>query len=336
MTRRGRAAALALGALAATCGFAASPPVPERGIADPAPRAARSLKLATWNLEWLIAPSTFRALAADCVPERERISGSERRLPCDIAATGGRSQADFDALARYARRLDADVIALQEVDGPGAAQLVFPGYRFCFTKRRNLQNNGFAIRAGIPHRCDPDVVALGLDDTVRRGAAATLYPGDRRAMRLLSVHLKSGCGNRLLDSGRKECKALARQVGALEDWIDATAAKELPFAVLGDFNRNLTEDQGRARNDAGRLVRLWPEIDDGDPPEADLTNTAEGQRFTNCAANQAYRGYIDYIVLSRSLAARVVPGSFERLVYRTEDALRRQLSDHCPVAIRID
>ena len=297
--------------------------------------AGGELKLATWNLEWLIAPAELQALRASCTPQGVRPPARGRSVPCDVASRLDRSRADFDALARYARLLDADVIALQEVDGPAAARLVFPGYRFCFTGRSHVQNTGFAIRAGIPYRCGKDYKALSLGDSVRRGAELVLYPGEPREFRLLSVHLKSGCGNRLLNDRRKECAAAAQQVPPLEAWIDREAAAGRPFAVLGDFNRNLQRDKGAARSESGAQLRLWPEIDDGDPPEADLTNAADGNRFVNCAMNQTFSGFIDFVVLSRTLAAALVPGSFDRVVYRTEDAVKRKLSDHCPVSVRI-
>jgi exonuclease III len=50
---------------------------------------------------------------------------------------------------------------------------------------------------------------------------------------------------------------------------------------------------------------------------------------------QTFQGYIDYIVLSRSLAAGLEAGSFDRVVYRTKDAVARKLSDHCPVSVRL-
>jgi exonuclease III len=48
-----------------------------------------------------------------------------------------------------------------------------------------------------------------------------------------------------------------------------------------------------------------------------------------------YTTYIDFIVLSRSLAARMIPGSFQRIVYTAKSARRSRLSDHCPVAVRV-
>ena len=64
----------------------------------------------------------------------------------------------------------------------------------------------------------------------------------------------------------------------LEHWIDAQASGHKPFAVLGDFNRDLR------REPAG--TSLWADIDDADPPAADLVNTAEATNFQNCMPSQ--------------------------------------------------
>ena len=140
--------------------------------------------------------------------------GDVRRMPCDVARRFERSSRDFSVLARYARELDADVVALQEVDGADAARLVFPDYSFCFTSRRHVQNTGFAVRRGIPFRCEPDVQSLSLGDSLRRGAELAVFPGAPDEMRLLSVHLKSGCSDKAAQSRPKglprACPAGAR------------------------------------------------------------------------------------------------------------------------------
>jgi endonuclease/exonuclease/phosphatase family metal-dependent hydrolase len=305
------------------------------GVALAAQSTRGELKIATWNLEWLIAPEQLRKLKSSCVPRDGSPGRRERFVPCDVATDHERSRQDFSALARYARKLDADVVALQEVDGSTAARRVFEGYNFCFTSRTHVQNTGFAIRRGIPYRCGEDFEPLALGGRVRRGAELILFPGEAREIRLLSVHLKSGCGRRTLDSGRDQCTVLAQQVPLLERWIDSQAAAGRRFAVLGDFNRDLLADKGPARSEAGALRSLWAEIDDGDPSEADLGIAAEGERFVNCAPSQNFGGYIDHIVLSRSLAAARVPGSFDRLIWDAAEAQRLNLADHCPVAISI-
>ena len=303
--------------------------LPSEGAAPP---THPTLKIATWNLEWLIAPENFKRLKADCAPEGSRVRGDARRLPCDVARRFERSARDFAVLERYGRSLDADVIALQEVDGPSAARLVFPDYEFCFTGRQHVQNTGFAVRRGVPFRCGPDDRELSLGDTLRRGKELAVFPGEAREIRLLSVHLKSGCSTAPLTAPDKACRDLARQAPALEAWIDTQARAGRRFAVLGDFNRDLLSEQSRH---LGRSDSLWAEIDDGSPPEAHLRLAAEGETFRNCAPGQGYRGYIDNIVLSRTLAAEVVPGSFGRVTYSASDARHARLSDHCPVSIRL-
>jgi len=284
------------------------------------------IKLATWNLEWFMQPETLRALTPSCLPPDAPRDGARRALPCDVAHELARSGEDIAALRGYARDLGADVVALQEVDGPEAARLVFPDYEFCFSGRIAVQNNGFAIRRGLPFSCG-DVADLSLSDDVRRGVELRLFPGSPRELRLLSVHLKSGCARDSLDAAKPACAELARQIPALERWIDAQASEHKPFGVLGDFNRDLR------REPAG--PSLWTNINDRDPSEADLVNTAEGQTFQNCMPSQTFSGYIDYIVLGRRMARGLVHDSFGRALYRPKDALRRKLSDHCPVFIRL-
>lgn len=289
--------------------------------------APAELKIATWNLEWFMTPETMRALTPACTPADAPRDGARRAVPCDVAHELARSREDIAALRRHARILDADIVALQEVDGVDAARLVFPDHQFCFSGRVAVQNNGFAIRRGLPFACAPDLIDLSMKDDVRRGVELRVFPGTPQELRLLSVHLKSGCARDPLDSARPNCGVLAGQVPVLERWIDAQAMANKPFAVLGDFNRDLR------REPAG--VSLWADLDDADPAAADLVNTAEAQVFQNCMPSQTFSGFIDYIVLGRQMAQGLVRDSFGRALFRPKDALRRKLSDHCPVFIRL-
>ena len=296
--------------------------------------APSTLKIATWNLEWLITPAALKELKRSCTPQGSPVPHDVRSVPCDVATSLERSSRDFSVLARYARELDADVIALQETDGAEAARLVFPEYEFCFTGRKHVQNTGFAIRRGVPFRCGPDDRELSLGDTLRRGKELTLFPGEPREVHLLSVHLKSGCSSKPLTAPDKACHELARQAPILEAWVDAQARAGRHFALLGDFNRDLLAEEAH-RTTLAPADSLWAEIADASPPEAKLRNAASGQPFRNCVPGQGYRGYIDNIVLSRTLAAQAVPGSFARLTYSAADVRHARLSDHCPVSIRL-
>jgi endonuclease/exonuclease/phosphatase family metal-dependent hydrolase len=301
-------------------------------VASSAPTA--SIRIATWNLEWLISPPAFKRLKTNCAPEGAPARGDVRQVPCDVAARLERSSRDFAVLARYARKLDADVVALQETDGAEAARLVFPDYEFCFTARTHVQNTGFAVRRGIPFRCGPDDRELSLGDSLRRGKEITLFPEGPHEIRLLSVHLKSGCSSKPLTASDKACRELARQAPILEAWIDAQARSGRRFVVLGDFNRDLLLEAAHGAS-LRRNESLWAEISDAIPsePEAGLRNAAAGQLFRNCVPGQGYGGYIDNILLSR--ATVTIPGSFVRLTYSAADARHARLSDHCPVSIRL-
>ena len=256
------------------------------------------LTIATWNIEWLNAK-----------PHRGRVK---------------RDLGDLAALNHFARQLDADVVALQEVDGPEAARWVFPPneYEYHFSSRNYVARVGFAIRKGIPWQPNPDYAPLDVRD-VRHGVDITLYP-DSNPIRLLAVHLKSGCFRAgPIGGDTKACQTLQRQLPVLERWIDARAREGMPFFVLGDFKRQFNHD-----NDA-----FWGEIDDGEPLNADLTSLTVGH-IDECH-NRKWPRFIDHIVADRLAAQLVVEGSFRQIVYTSQDARAWKLSDHCPISVRI-
>ena len=275
------------------------PPVPSARRTPGAAQIATSarIRLATWNLKWLSAED-------DVGPVK-------------------RKAADFQRLKGYADRLDADIIALQEVDGSQAAKRVFDPARYAvhLTSRSDAQRTGFAYDRQLRVQSNPDYTELDVGG-VRYGADITVRLGAHR-LRLLSVHLKSGCLERPLHSSDRPCQKLSQQLPRLEAWIDARAAEQVPFAVLGDFNRRLFKQPHD---------RFWVELDDGQPPEADLWSPTEGQ--TARCWNRKHPDFIDQLVLSRSARALMVGGSFTEHVYDPADARhRRVLSDHCPLAV---
>jgi acid phosphatase len=289
--------------------------------------------VASWNVEYLMTPATHRALSDRCAQQGGMIRGDDRTLPCAITRREPRGEADFASLRRYAAKLSADIVALQEVDGPDAAALVFPGYDFCFSKRAHTQKNAFAIRRGLPFRCEAEYEPLSVDDAVRNGVVATFFPGTVNEFRLMSVHLKSGCPAGPLTAEGRNCDLLSKQVGPLEAWIDEEARAGRRFGVLGDFNRRFTIEKGPAKDEAGRQLNVFAELDDGDPAAAKLLNVTARERFTPCTTDSEYREYIDTILLGRDLAKSVVRKSFVRVVFDDEDAKEHALSDHCPVGI---
>lgn len=272
--------------------------------------AGRPLKIATWNLEHLA-----EANGVGCRP---------------------RTFADYAALRSHVAKLDADVIAFQEVETKGAAERVFDPatYDVIISNRPNSgrgggcygapgqsirkQDVGFAIRKGVRWTRNADVQDLGLGNPdLRWGVDITLKQG--APLRLLAVHLKSGC-----NSGRAasdaDCPVLFNQEPVLERWIDARVTAGEAFAILGDWNRRLS-----ARDD-----QFFSSLDRTAPVDADLTLTNDGKAAT---CKSRYREFIDYIVVAAKALSRVVPGSFAEYTYGVpEDA---HPSDHCPVSVAV-
>jgi len=257
----------------------------------------RVLKVATWNLEWLNAESG---------------SGTVRR-----------TDADYARLRKYAERLAADVIAVQEVDGEEALRRVFDDaiYDYHVASQSGVQRTGFAYRSGLRVALNPDYAALDVGG-VRVGTDLSVLVNDR-SLRLLSVHLKSGCFDEPLTTAGNDCTKLAAQLPLLERWVDARAAANEAFLVLGDFNRRLRTGEA-----------FYSELDDADPPNADLTLVTDG-RSSRCWGGE-FAEFIDHIVVSRDAAPWLVAGTFTQQDYDAADqAFKGALSDHCPLAVSI-
>jgi 5'-nucleotidase (lipoprotein e(P4) family) len=299
----------------------------------PWPADSKQVRIASWNVEYLMTPATHLALRDTCAKNGGMVGGDDRTLPCDITKRAPRGPDDYASLRNYATQLHADIVALQEVDGPDAASQVFPGYDYCFSTRGHTQKNGFAIRHGVPHRCEPEFEALSINNAVRRGVVVTFFPGTVNEFRLMSVHLKSGCPEGPMTAEGRNCDLLSKQVVPLEAWIEEEARAGRRFGVLGDFNRRLSIEKGPAKDAQGRQLNLFAEINDGDPPASKLVNLTGRQKFTPCTTDSEYREFIDNILFGRDLARDVAKKSFVRVVFNDQDAKEHWLSDHCPVGI---
>jgi 5'-nucleotidase (lipoprotein e(P4) family) len=319
--------------------YGALKPAPLGGVITPPPPA--DLTLATWNLEWMMTPQTYDALLPTCNKTRQPNS-NERAFPCSPGhpPVPRRSQADLDAMARVAERIHADVVALEEVDGPEAAAQVFrQGWKVdCFVRRAHPQKVGFAIRDHIPYRCNAEYIELDIDGATRAGADITLYPGTTKEVRLLAVHLKSGCfTGSLSGSSNSACPKLQEQVPVLERWVDARASEGVAYAVLGDFNRRLEIDAGfSAGPDEAHPTSVFAALNDGTPVGATLKRATEGQPDVKCSTQDHNPpSPIDNLLISAMLVARSTALNFERITYDNNEAATLKLSDHCPATLRL-
>lgn len=284
------------------------------------PGGTQRLRLATWNMEWLMPAAVRDELLARCVEGQP--PSAVRALPCPrepYPAVPRHGAADLALMAGYGARAGADVVAVQEVDGPEAAALVFPGYTpACFISRAHPQKTGFVIRSGIPFRCNGELAALDDDGTARAGADVTLWPDTPHAVRLLSVHLKSGCFDRpLSDRENQVCARLQTQVPVLGRWVADRQAAGEAFAILGDFNRRLEADAALPAAES-----LWAAL----AASAPVARITQGEPYRRCRAGERYTAFIDNIVLGGALA--VVRRDLVH-IGMTDAPEGAVLSDHC-------
>ena len=262
--------------------------------------AAGELRIATWNLQHLDDTD-----GEGCLPRR---------------------RADYEAIARQVERLGADVVAFQEVENEAAARRVFPASRWrievssrpssgsgrpCWhhpRKRLGHLATGIALRRGIAYRRHRDLIELGGPDASERWGTDVSVLRGGRGLRLLSVHLKSGCWGAKQDRDKEReetCAILRNQVRVVGDWIEARLARRQAFVVLGDFNRRLAVPGDWA----------WATLS---PPSAPLELSAAG-RGARC--DPRFRQFIDHFILGGG--ATMLSGSFR------EVAREGRHPDHC-------
>ncbi|UTA47582.1 endonuclease/exonuclease/phosphatase family protein [Simiduia sp. 21SJ11W-1] len=270
----------------------------------------KPLRLASWNIEHLAERD-----GEGCKP---------------------RTEADYTQLRDYAARLNADVVALQEVESEAALARVFPKDKWQFvvspraasqtyecrgsTQFSTQQRVAFAIRKGVEFSYNPqeNLTALGLnEDGLRLGLVITLTH-TQPATKLLAIHAKSGCfiNDYQREQDKRACKLLGRQAPVLDAWVEAQLATNTPFAILGDFNHRLLAPNNR----------LWQELSKVDGQPAAVVNAMSGLQ----SCHPKYKELIDHIVFGGPAAT-----GFVRFSARSHNYEHTMLADHCAISAEL-
>lgn len=282
----------------------------------------------------IFLPLLATALAAPSIHAGELRIGTwnlEHLDDTDGDGCVGRTQADYDAIARHLAALDLDVVAFQEVENETAARRVFPpstsqvalssrppmtGSRRCWDRPQAQLGHlatGFAIRRGLAWRRNADLSALGGGGPFQRWGTDITVTAQGRDLRLLSVHLKTGCWGAAEDADRRRdqtCSVLRRQFLHLGDWVNARLADGTAFVILGDFNRRLALPADWA----------WRALS---PPSAPL-HLATAAIRTQC--DPRYTSLIDHLVTGGGAERMLVDGSVR------EAPRRGRHPDHCAIS----
>ena len=269
------------------------------------------IKIASWNVNNLEASTDWKKCKSD------------HWTPC-------RDKHHYRKLAKYAEMIDADVIALQEVNGQKAAEKIWDNkkYSFYFSKRDYAQKTGFAVKKNIKVTQYKDLKELNVDQTKRpEGQRYGTHIGiniNGQEIQLLSVHLKSRCWDDKLNDTKLDCQILKQQSLILKKWGDKVHKQKIPFIILGDFNRRFSIDEKYNRNNS-----MWKILN----AENKLTRNTKEQK-TKCWGK--YKEFVDHIVFDQLAAEFIVPDSFEQKPFSGEYQNDRfKLSDHCSISNRM-
>ncbi|OUJ04076.1 hypothetical protein HK14_13295 [Acetobacter cibinongensis] len=259
------------------------------------------LKIATWNMDWLLdANAPLAATAPSDIPHR--------------------TPADLTALAAYARHLNADIVGFQEVATPEIAAHIFPPDRYTLyiTHDPVLQRTGVALRRGLQVVTHPDLIALNVTGQnaphpLRSGLDLTVVHG-ATTLRLLVVHLKTGCWDNPLTEKAHACPLLLQQFLVLQNWISERQKTGEAFVILGDFNRRMTQHDPffQLLGKAGTLKLA----------------TAG---FASPCAGGSY--FIDHVLVGGAALGWLQPNSLRTLLYTPDE--QAVVSDHCPVSAHL-
>ena len=277
--------------------------------------SAQEVRVASWNIEHLAEYSE-----AGCVP---------------------RSALDYEQLRDFSKLLNADIIALQEVENTAAVERIFPKseWNIVLSDRPNSktyrcrgndqestqQRVAVVLRKGIKYQINESFRELGLEmEGLRYGVVVEVF-GDHDTINLMAVHLKSGCFvDDYSTSKLRACEVLGTQIETLDDWIENSIRGNKKFIVLGDFNSRLTRENSM----------FWNKLVEMNNRPIGIKNGM--QNLTGC--HPRYPDLIDHIILGPQTSKLQVQNSQMVHFYSSTDEQMAEddiLSDHCPISLML-
>lgn len=252
-----------------------------------------------------------------------------------------RNDADYLHLREFASTLDADIVALQEVESAEAVARVFPSNEWDIVMSDRPSTNpydcrgsgrpstqqkvGIAIKKGIEYEALDSFKELALGNPGLRYGVIIRLTGTPEPIDVMAVHLKSGCFvEDYSTSDRSACETFEEQVPLLDNWVEQKVKDDQAFVIMGDFNHRLTSPNNR----------LWFDLTEMDNQPIEITSNMEN--IQGC--HPRYPDPIDHVLLGPNSSSYYVEGSETNHFFSysgdamTEDDM---LSDHCPVSLQL-
>lgn len=259
---------------------------------------ASLLTLTTWNMEWLsIEPNT-------------------------------RSQQDLRKITQYFAQLDTDILAFQEVNSIQAIKTIVGNEYKIYLSDRHRQKSyfninqytGFAVKKGITVTDKTDF-SLSSKHHLRFASYLILNQEKHKPIHLLSIHLKAGC--RSIKSHSQSCKVLKKEFDSIHQWIASRVSAQDLFIILGDFNYPLTESNSflLSKQIKSETILATKKI-----KQTCMVKSKKKQQLFR------YPTIIDHILVSKGITIT----SAEMHNFNPQDVLHFNLTDHCPISVKIN
>lgn len=349
------------------------------------PALAADIKFGNWNIQTLTYPGDPKTVFPD----------DYQRVP-----------QDYTDLQKWRDLVGADVYFLQEVTSPAAIDAVFPssqGWTHCISGQyakdngedihpvctapggtaekpkvdTRTQYTAVAVRKGSPATIlsATDVPSLDVPTktadgvrSVRWGLDVAMAVGQKK-LRVLVVHMKSGCFDDYLNShdylenpvgktpSSTSCVVLGRQLFPLRAWIEARQSEAAAWMIVGDFNRRLDAGAGIFQDEVwSALSGYAPRRDastgkfidtDGrndiqlfrEPyKEASVCWQEMKQRFPASLADQDEYNLlpIEFFLFGENLKALLNSETLRQITWPTPQVSdMTRLSDHCPKSLQV-
>lgn len=294
--------------------------------------AARSLVVASWNLEVLSEIPWFKAQPGVGV---------------------SRNRSDLLAMARFLEARRPDIVLMQEITGPNTASAVFGNQTYDWHVAENIGTSpatapSTELRTAIGVRKDAGLSVKGLtevpgtafiyDGGATRAALAMDIEVHGTLMTLVNVHLKAGCPTPIAltsfqRSTSRDCITLRKQVDALAHWIKIQVDQRKTLLVAGDFNRNLQAEHGVV---LGAKQGVRDAVLDKLFPGGQKVRTLPAFTRTTCESRTAANAaFLDYFLLATP-DDHVAISKFFEFPYPDADRLSGIVfSNHCFVQVTL-
>ena len=266
---------------------------------------AETLLITSWNMNKLTHPST---------PGSSRTSDQIRTL------NGA------------AKRMGADIIAMQEVSGARTALDVFgQDYKYYMgEKGSDGLRVGFAVSDRLTVEDSYQYTPLR-NGGGRVGVDITVSGDDGDKIRLLNVHLAEGCEKAPLPSSKKrECKSIDAQSAVLSEWVGHRKREGVPFMILGTFGRYLGVEQ------VDPYPGLLSKVNGNYEQFVDGLKTVSGDKRPGCWDSRR-PDFVDHFLVDPLMEEKVVGKSFREAGYggKWNRANEKKYSDHCPIRMMV-